>query len=525
MFDAGDRLKNGRYKIIKELGHGGFGITYLADDDIKKQQVVIKTLNDGEIRPKDWKKFRDDFSQEILNLARCDSHPHIVSVLDTFNEGDLPCMVMEYIEGKTLAELVTDKGILSETEALSYITKIGDALSFIHHDKESLQLLHRDVKPSNIMIDKQGKPVLIDFGTARQFNPDGNNQHTRFCSKGYTPIEVIESENRVNEVGYCTDIYGLAGTLYYCLTGKDPLDVSERLDHHRIDTLESPKKLNTNISDRLNNAILKGLAIETENRPNTIKEWLSMLPQLDPSNQKTQPILSDNGQEITIPLDKSNLNNQRNSLLWGLGIISAILFVILLSMGIGFLVVLSQKPNPTPIPDPTLIPTPIPSPEPPISQTCIENGKLCIPNTIHWSLKTNPDQEILGVIELADLTLSDTSKVSKGYPPKISIAKMTSDPNQPINDLFFEQQKAIQNQTRYPQSMILDIKDQGVDIDSNPAYVISYKFKDDQTMVQSLRYGIKTTDAVYLITFQAEEQDYSMIEAEAETIIKSITFR
>jgi serine/threonine protein kinase len=263
---SGQRLQGGKYTIEQELGEGGFGITYRARDN-NGQKVVIKTLNETVQRRADFAKFQQDFLNEALRLARC-SHPHIVRVDEVIQEGQLWCIVMEYIDGEDLASRIENKGALQEAEALRYIQQIGEALTVVHNNG----LLHRDVKPQNIML-RCGKSdaVLIDFGIAREFTPNLTQTHTQMLSDGFAPIE--QYDKRAKRGAY-TDVYALAATLYSLLTGEVPTLAPLRAIS--MSFLE-PKEINPNISDRVNQAILKGMEVKPEDRPTSIQEWLALL--------------------------------------------------------------------------------------------------------------------------------------------------------------------------------------------------------------------------------------------------------
>jgi serine/threonine protein kinase len=176
-WNLGQQLFGDRYIIERKLGEGGIGITYLAKNRSGELRV-IKTLREQILNHPNWiphqDKLRQDFRDEALRLALC-RHPHIVQVENVFDEGNLPCMAMEYIEGEDLGKRITNKGALPEAEALQYIRQIGEALTVVH----GKGLLHRDLKPNNIMM-RAGKPeaVLIDFGLARQFISGVALQHT-----------------------------------------------------------------------------------------------------------------------------------------------------------------------------------------------------------------------------------------------------------------------------------------------------------------------------------------------------------
>lgn len=263
---SGQELQDGKYTIEKELGEGGFGITYRARDN-QGNYVVIKTLNDAIQKRADFAKFQQDFLNEAIKLAKC-SHPHIVQIYEVIHEDDLWCIVMEYINGEDLGSFVENQGILSETEALRYIQQIGSALTVVHNNG----LLHRDIKPQNIML-RSGKSeaVLIDFGIAREFKPNLTKTHTKILSDGFAPIEQYDARAKR---GAFTDVYALAATLYSVLTGELPTIAPMRA----IGTeWEEAKKINSSISDKVNQAIIKGMEIKPENRSQSINEWLSLL--------------------------------------------------------------------------------------------------------------------------------------------------------------------------------------------------------------------------------------------------------
>ncbi|NET58705.1 MAG: protein kinase [Symploca sp. SIO2E6] len=266
VWQAGQKLQDGKYTIEKELGQGGFGITYLVKDK-QGHQLVVKTLNNYLRRQLDFAKFEQDFLNEALRLAKF-RHPHIVRVDEVIQEGDRWCMVMEYIDGEDLAHLVWQQGVLSESEALRYMQQLGEALTMVHNHG----LLHRDLKPLNIMVRKNlVDAVLIDFGIAREFSPNLTQTHTQSLSDGFAPIE--QYDWRAKRGAY-TDVYALAATLYALLTGEMPLPSPVRAFGTRLD---SPQQLNHNISDRVNRAILTGMAMKPEDRPQSVREWLAML--------------------------------------------------------------------------------------------------------------------------------------------------------------------------------------------------------------------------------------------------------
>ncbi|MEH1915291.1 serine/threonine-protein kinase [Nostoc sp.] len=282
-WNPGQELFGSRYIIERKLGEGGVGITYLAKNR-RGELRVIKTLREQILNHPKWiphqDKLRHDFRDEALRLALC-RHPHVVQVENVFDEGNLPCMAMEYIEGEDLGKLITEKGALPEAEALLYIRQIGEALILVHEKG----LLHRDLKPSNIMM-RAGTPeaVLIDFGLARQFISGAALQHTESVTHGYAPPEQYAP---VEQRGEYIDVYAFAATLYSLVTGQLPMPAPARLQNF---TLQAPKELNGSVSDRVNEAIMKGMALNYKLRSQSVREWLDLLGAS--SIPPTQPVIS-----------------------------------------------------------------------------------------------------------------------------------------------------------------------------------------------------------------------------------------
>ncbi|MBD2606023.1 serine/threonine protein kinase [Scytonema hofmannii FACHB-248] len=265
---AGTTLQGGKYTLNQEIGRGGFGITYKATHHYLRHEVVIKTLNDKLRQHADFTKFERQFQDEARRLATC-IHPNIVRVSDFFLEAGLPYMVMEYIRGETLGEAFVLPGIpLPEPTAIHYIRQIGAALEVVHNNG----LLHRDVKPDNIIL-RQGtqEVVLIDFGIAREFNGGVRQTHTGMVSEGYSPIEQYLTQAPRSPA---TDVYGLAATLYALLTAQVPIPALLR-DREKM---HSPRELQPHLSAAVNQAIMRGMAVESRFRPATVAEWLKSLP-------------------------------------------------------------------------------------------------------------------------------------------------------------------------------------------------------------------------------------------------------
>jgi serine/threonine protein kinase len=318
----GQQLHQRKYLIEAILGGGGFGVTYRAQNRKEGKAVAIKTLNANVQGKPNFREFQTKFVNEALSLAKC-SHPHVVQVYEVFPEMagniELWCMVMELIDGIDLAEYLEDNGILSEQKALPIIQQVGSALSFVHQQG----FTHLDVKPQNIMLRTppspplvrggvrentpfsssplnkggQGGAVLIDFGIARQVTAPGKlRTNSNSGTECYAPIELLEKRA---ELGAYTDVYSLAATLYVMLTGELPFPSQFRKQNI---PLTPPKQHNYKISDRVNAAIMKGMELSPQNRPQSVQEWLDlMIPK--PAPPETTRLVS------AVGMDYINLRN------------------------------------------------------------------------------------------------------------------------------------------------------------------------------------------------------------------------
>lgn len=266
----GQKVNQGKYVIEAFLGEGGYGVTYRASDTSTGEPFALKTLNSQHQNRDDFSELQQRFINEAIALASC-HHPHIVRVYpQMFQEGKLWCMVMEYVAGQGLQDYIAVRGKLSEADAIAVIERLGDALTCVH-DRD---LLHRDVKPSNVLLrnDDVREPVLIDFGLARKFDIERARTMTNAVTESFAPLEQYE---RRGNFGPWTDVYALAATLYVLLAAKLPLP-----SQFRQETPEAflpPQHYNRDISDRVNAAILAGMAVEVKDRPQSVVEWLALL--------------------------------------------------------------------------------------------------------------------------------------------------------------------------------------------------------------------------------------------------------
>ncbi len=276
----GKTLQGGKYTLDQLLGQGGFGVTFRATHHYLGQPVVIKTLNMVNQNHPQFSKMEQQFHDEARRLALC-VHPNIVRVNDFFIEDDVPYLVMDYIPGQTLEQIVFPNHPLPEEIAVHYIRQIGAALEVVHQNG----LLHRDVKPQNIIL-RQGtqEVILIDFGIAREFTDGKTQTHTSLISEGYAPIEQYVMQERRTPA---TDVYGLAATLYALLTAQVP--IASILRDRR--PMPAPRDLQPQLSAAVNQAVMRGMAVEARYRPSTVSDWLALLPEASPD---LPPIASPN---------------------------------------------------------------------------------------------------------------------------------------------------------------------------------------------------------------------------------------
>ena len=276
-------IERGKYRIIDALGHGGFGITYLAEQVMTKRKVCIKEFfpkgyysredDSSSVRissqefAENMERFKAKFIKEAQTIASLD-HSNIIHIHDAFEENGTAYYVMEYVEGGSLRDIVKEQGPLSEDTAKRYIRAVASALSYIHEQK----INHLDVKPGNIMVrTKDDSAILIDFGLAKHYDIVGDQTSSTpvGISHGYAPIEQYTSGG-VREFSPSTDIYGLGATLYYLVTGEVPphaTDIGE----------EGLPKLPDHLSHGVCQAIIKSMQYWRKDRPQDIKEFLKLL--------------------------------------------------------------------------------------------------------------------------------------------------------------------------------------------------------------------------------------------------------
>ncbi len=278
------------FEIIKVLGKGGFGITYLGRDTNQNQMVAIKEYlpsafssrnKQKEVRPNspaDAKTFEwglDRFLKEAQILARF-RHPCIVKVVSFFRDSNTAYMVMEYVEGEGLDVILRKRKILPEVELKKLIPTLLDGLEVLH----DADFIHRDIKPPNILIRKKnGLPVILDFGSARQSVAGMGDQMTSLLSMGYSPFEQYDSSG--DRQGAWSDIYAMAGVLYRAIVGSKPKDaavrISSRLRNDPDPMMSAVEAGKGRYSEKFLLAVDQALQVLETDRPRSIAEWRPLL--------------------------------------------------------------------------------------------------------------------------------------------------------------------------------------------------------------------------------------------------------
>ena len=277
---AGSRV--GDYRIEEFLGAGSFGITYLATDEKLGRRVAIKEYlpsdwairdTDGSVVAKtqsdaeDLRWGLDRFAEEARSLARFD-HPNVVRVHRYFTAHATGFLVMEYVDGGSLGDLLRRKGTLSEAEIERHVLPVLDGLEQLH----KAGLLHRDIKPDNIALRADGSPVLVDFGAARQEVGARSRALTSLVTPRYSPLEQYSINAKQ---GPATDLYAFAAVLYRCATGRKPLDATDRsLGAEQVPVGQAAKRA---YSAGLLAAVNAALSPKMAHRPQSIAEFRGVL--------------------------------------------------------------------------------------------------------------------------------------------------------------------------------------------------------------------------------------------------------
>ena len=278
MLTKGQKI-NDRYEIIKTIGEGGMANVYLAEDTILERKVAIKVLR-GDLSNDE--KFIRRFKREALSVSNL-SHPNIVEVYDVGEEDGNYYIVMEYIEGKTLKQLLQKRGALTLTEVIDIMSQLTDGLAHAHE----AYIIHRDIKPQNIMIEDNGRIKITDFGIAMALNSTQLTQtNSVMGSVHYLPPEQANGKGSTVK----SDIYSLGILMYELLTGSVPFKGDTAVEialKHMKEKIPSVRKQNPTIPQSVENIILKATAKNPKNRYDSVREMYNDLQTaLERDNEK-----------------------------------------------------------------------------------------------------------------------------------------------------------------------------------------------------------------------------------------------
>ena len=278
MLSKGQKI-NDRYEIIKTIGEGGMANVYLAHDTILDRKVAIKVLR-GDLSNDE--KFIRRFKREALSVSNL-SHPNIVEVYDVGEEDGNYYIVMEYIEGKTLKQLLQKRGALTLTEVIDIMSQLTDGLAHAHE----AYIIHRDIKPQNIMIEDNGRIKITDFGIAMALNSTQLTQtNSVMGSVHYLPPEQANGKGATVK----SDIYSLGILMYELLTGSVPFKGDTAVEialKHMKEKIPSVRKQNPTIPQSVENIILKATAKNPKNRYDSVREMHADLETaLEKDNEK-----------------------------------------------------------------------------------------------------------------------------------------------------------------------------------------------------------------------------------------------
>lgn len=304
--DAGQILAD-RYVIGRSLGFGGFGVTYLGWDNKLERKVAIKEylpsefatrmvhrqeiiVDNSEKKTKQFLEGKTKFLKEAQKLAKVGDIDGIVHMYDSFEANNTAYIIMEYLQGETLAKYLENKEPMKEQEVMDMMLPIFSALEKVHEKG----IIHRDIAPDNLFVanDEEGNRhlKLIDFGASKFSSSSHSKSLTVMIKPGYSPEEQYRSNG---DQGTYTDVYALAAVMYRMVTGVQPPDSFERrtaIESHKRDLLEEPDKFNKSLSANFINALMNALNVRIEDRTATIADFEAELISFEPVKRRGSSI-------------------------------------------------------------------------------------------------------------------------------------------------------------------------------------------------------------------------------------------
>lgn len=363
MLTAGQILQR-RYTILNHLGDGGMGSVYRASDNRLDRHVALKLLTPQQgLGPDEERQLYDQFRREATVLARL-KHPGVVSVTDFFEEGGRAFLVMDLVEGETLAQRVARVGPLPAGDVARLGVQLLEALEHCHQQG----VIHRDIKPNNLILlpdgTPVGRPVLVDFGLVKLWNPDNPTTHTLLRglgTRGYSPPE--QHGVATGHTDPRSDIYSVGATLYYALTGQAPPVATDRLLQPEL--MLPLAQVAPGLPADLDDIVTQALELRREGRFATAAAMRAALLSVP---QAVAPLSSTAGMVVPIPAPPPARSRRLvPALLAGVALLAAVGFLAVRLLGGG-----SLAPQPTPAGaakqgiavvespqvDPTVAPTP-----------------------------------------------------------------------------------------------------------------------------------------------------------------------
>jgi serine/threonine protein kinase len=252
VWTVGQRIDSGNYTIGQIFSQGEKEILYHAVD-LTGKPVLIQTLIEGS------EELKEQFWQGSSRLALC-RHPHLIEIEKVFWEGSQPGLILESWKGQNLRRHILENSPLDPGLAITYIRQIGSGLALLHERG----ILHSNINPETLVLCQKRSQVILTRLNLIPFLPSRQ-------SGCYSPPEHTQARP---QLGSYSDVYALAATLYYLVTDEDPEPAQRRLKGSK---LIDPGEHNLNLSPRVRNAILQGMTLKIQDRPQTILEWLSLL--------------------------------------------------------------------------------------------------------------------------------------------------------------------------------------------------------------------------------------------------------
>ena len=291
-------ILNGKYIVGHVLGQGGFGITYIAKDYLSGERVAIKEYLPSEFARRNGSSVqafsgdqetnfaygKEQFLAEAKTLAAFNGDEHIVRIFSFFEENNTAYFAMEYVDGYALDKIMAQQGgRLSIAEANRYLLPLMESLNKVH----AKGIVHRDIAPDNIIVTKDGSAKLIDFGAARFSTGEKSKSLDVILKHGFAPMEQYMRRGRQ---GPYTDVYALAVTYYYAITGKIPPDAVERVEQ---DSLFLPSAMGVAIRKSTEKVLQKALAVSSSDRFQTMAHFhaamLETMPDYDSPECAIEP--------------------------------------------------------------------------------------------------------------------------------------------------------------------------------------------------------------------------------------------